>query len=95
MLHRTQFTLQSLSLDCPSVQKASITLHVYNFPLHAYNVFPLHAYNDWPSVWGKKSLKFLRQITDFGGPGRDAPRDLAESEFRSALSMGERIIEMR
>ena len=35
---------------------------------------------DCPSVWGRKSLKCVRKIKDFGGPGQDAPRDLPESE---------------
>ena len=47
-----------------------------------------------PSVWGGKSLKFLRKIKDSGGPGAGAQREIAENELKLSLSMGRKIIEI-
>ena len=47
----------------------------------------------WPSIWGGKSLKFLREIKDSLGPGGGVPRGFAESKLKLPLSMGRKIIE--
>ena len=49
---------------------------------------------DLPSVWGGKSLKFLRKMKDSKGPGGDARRDFAEIKLKLPLSMGRNIIEI-
>ena len=61
-----------------------------------HGAMPLNLSLEWPSVWGGKSLKFLRKIKDSRGPGvlgGDPRRGLAESEPKVALSMGRKIIE--
>ena len=37
-----------------------------------HGAVPLNLSLDWPSVWGGKSLKFLRKMKDSRGPGGGA-----------------------
>ena len=45
-----------------------------------HGAMPLNLSLEWPSVWGGKSLKFLRKMKDSRGP---------ESEVHSGISLNE------
>ena len=47
-----------------------------------------------PSVWGRKSLKFLRKMKEFMVREADAQRGPAEIRLKFPLSMGRKIIEI-
>ena len=58
-----------------------------------HGALPLNLSLEWPSVWGGKSLKFLRKMTILGTLGVGAPRDFGENELKLSLSRGRKIIE--